>query len=158
MSANIVNQASYLRTSRNFPEDDMHKLSVEINRSYLDIANAVNSRTISIFPTNRPVVNGESWFFNNQRQQAFRQIYPFTAAGNVPHGINFSSVSQFTKCSGSYTTSAGTMWFGAIYSSSVGIAGQVTFYVTATNIVIVQDATAPVIGKGTIVLEWISQV
>jgi len=78
MSANVVNQVAYLRTTREFPEE-IHQLSVEINKCYVDIASAVNNRTISIFPKNRPAVNGENWFITNQRQQGFRQIYTFTS-------------------------------------------------------------------------------
>ena len=43
------NGAPYLRTSREFPEDPK-KLTLQISKSYIEIANAVNSRTISIFP------------------------------------------------------------------------------------------------------------
>ena len=54
---------------------------MEVDRSYIDIANAVNVRTISLFPSNRPALNGENWYIrNNQRQQALRQVYIFTAA------------------------------------------------------------------------------
>lgn len=151
---NVINQVPYLRTSRNFPEE-LHQLTVEVNKSYVDIANAVNNRTISIFPTTRPAVGGESWFIlNNQRQQNFRQIYVFTATGNIPHGINFNSVSYFTKCSGSFTD--GINWYGAIFTSNTAIVGQVSFYVTPTNIVILAGAGAPTISTGLIVLEWIS--
>ncbi len=157
MSSNVANQSAFLRTSRNFPEVDLHQLAVELNKAYIDIANTVNSRTISIFPTQRKVVNGENWYFNNQRQQGFRQIYPFTTApSTIPHNIDFASVSQFTKCSGSYTD--GTNWYGAIYASNVGIAGQISFYVDPTNIVILSGGGIPAITTGTIVLEYIANV
>jgi hypothetical protein len=151
---NVINQVPYLRTSRNFPEE-AHMLTLEMNKAYVDIANAVNARTIGIFPTTRPAVGGESWFLNqNQRQQNLRQIYIFTATGSIPHGINFNSASYFTKCSGSFTD--GTNWYGAIFASNIAITGQVSFYVTPTNIVILSGAGAPAITSGIIVLEWIS--
>ena len=53
MSSNLINQVAYLRTSREFPEE-LHQLTVEINKTYVDIANAVNARVIGLFPTNRP--------------------------------------------------------------------------------------------------------
>lgn len=158
MSNNIVNQTPYLRTSRNFPVD-LQQLVVEVNKSYIDTANAVNSRTISIFPTNRPAINGESWFlFNNQRQQAFRQIYTFTTTANIPHGVMVVDPAQFVRCFGTYTD--GTNSYGLIYGSNVAIPGQISFYITATNIVFVVGAGAPTIDPdfpGVVVLEWLSQ-
>lgn len=156
MTSNVVNQMPYLRTSRNFPEESQ-PLSVEINRSYVDIAEKMNTRSIGIFPTNRPAVNGESWFIMNKSQQAFRQVYTFTTTGNIAHNINWNSVSFISPRSyGSFTD--GTNWYGVIYASSTAIAGQVSFYVTSTNIVVVAGAGAPSITNGYINLEWVSQV
>jgi hypothetical protein len=158
---NIINSVPFVRTSRDFPED-LHQLAVESNLAYLEVAGAINNRTIGLFPANRSAVGGESWFITNQRQQNLRQIFTFTGAGNIPHNIKFSSVSMFTKPQGSYTD--GTNYYGAIYASSVPIAGQVTFYVTPDvgntpgNIVVLADAAAPAIVSGIIVLEWISRI
>lgn len=155
MSSNIVNQVAYLRTSRNFPQD-INQLVVEVDKAYIDIANAVNNRTISIFPTNKPAVNGESWFISgNRRQQGFRQAYTFTATTNIPHGINFKDVDYFIRTFGEYTN--GTNWFGLIPGSNIAIAGQISFYVTPTDIVFVVGAGAPAVTKGIVVLEWISR-
>lgn len=157
MSTNIVNQSPFLRTSRNFPQE-AQPLAVEINRSYVDIAEKVNERVIGIFPTTRAAINGEAWFItNNQKQQGFRQVYTFTATGNIAHGINFTSVAFISPRSyGSFTD--GTNWYGAIYGSSTAIAGQVSFYITKTNIVVLAGAGAPSITSGIIDLEWISQI
>ncbi len=155
MSNNLVNQTPYLRTSRNFP-NEMEQLVVEVNKSYIDTASAVNNRTISIFTTNRPAINGESWFLlNNQRQQAFRQVYTFTTTANIPHGIKVIDPSQFVRCFGTYTD--GTNSYGLIYGSNVAIAGQISFYITATNIVFLTGAGAPAVTKGVVVLEWLNQ-
>lgn len=155
MTSQVVNQVAFLRTSRDFPEEAI-ALSMEVDRTYVDIANAVNSRTIGLFPTNGSAVGGESWFLvNNKKQQNFRQVYAFTAAGNIPHGLKWSSISKFTKPTGSYTD--GTNWYGAIYSgNTIAIAGLVTFYITPTNIVILSGAGSSTIQSGIIVLEWIS--
>lgn len=157
MTANVVNQVPYLRTSRNFPFDPQ-PLAVEVNKAYVDTANAVNNRTISIYPTGNPAVNGESWFLvANQKQQGLRQAYMFTTTGNISHGINWNSVSMISPRSyGSFTD--GTNWYGAIYASNTAIVGQVSFYVTLNNIVVVAGAGAPSITNGLIVLEWLSQV
>lgn len=155
MNENVFNQVPYLRTSRDFPTD-IQQLTIELYKSYLDIANAVNNRTIGIFPPNKPAVTGENWYLSSQRQQALRQFYQFTATGNIPHGLNLGTIAAFTKCQGSFTD--GTNYYGAIYASNTAIAGQVSFYITPNNIVVLAGAGAPSITSGLIVLEWISQV
>lgn len=151
-----LQQSPYLREQRQFPNDNLRELANQTDHAYLDIATKVNSRIIGIFPVNFPAITGEQWYLKGQpqRQQTLRQVYPFTAAGNIAHGINFSSVSQFTKPSGSFTD--GTNFYGAIYASNIAIAGQVSFYVTSADIVILSGAGAPAIVSGTIILEWLS--
>jgi len=149
---------AYLRTSRNFPED-LTQLTVEVNKSYVDIANAVNNRTISMFPTNRPAVNGESWFVDkNRRQQGLRQVYTFTTTANIPHNINLDEVFAFVRCWGEFTDSATNNWYGIINGSNVAIPGQISFYITPTDIVFLLGVGAPPLTYGLIVLEWISDV
>ncbi len=154
MAANIVNQVAFLRTSREFPEE-VRQLSLELSKTYIDTANAVNNRTISIFSANRPAQTGETWFFTNVKQQGLRQIYEFTAVGSFPHGLNMNSIQRFTKPSGSATD--GTDSYGVIYGSNVAIAGQLSFYISPTDIVILSGAGAPVPTQITIILEWLSQ-
>lgn len=156
MNTNFINRTPYLRTSRSFPED-LHNISIEINTAYLDIANAVNQRTIGLFTLTKPVVTGESWFYNNnQKHQGLRQIYTFTTFANINHSIDFTNVDVFSRCYGDYTD--GTNWYGLIYGTSVLISGQVVFYLTPTQIVFVQNGTQPAITKGILVLEWLSKV
>ncbi len=155
MSTNVVNQVAYLRTSREFPIE-VDQLAIEINKAYVDTANAVNSRIIAIFPVNRPAINGEAWFLNgNQKQQALRQVFTFTATTAINHGILVIDPAQFIRCFGSYTD--GTNTYGLIFATSVAIAGQIGFYITSTQIIFTLGAGAPVLTKGTIVLEWLSQ-
>lgn len=155
MSTNVVNQVAYLRTSRSFPIE-IEQLTVEVDKAYVDTANAVNNRIISIFPSNRPAINGENWYIlNNQRQQGFRQVYTFTSTASIVHGIDFSRIDRFTRNYGEFTD--GTNWYGLINGSNVAIAGQISFYLTPTNIVFVTGGGAPAITKGNIVLEWLSQ-
>ena len=88
----ITNQVAYLRTSREFPAD-LYQISVESNKAYVDVAQCMNERIISLFPTTRPALNGENWLLSgNARQQCLRQVYQFTAAGNIAHGINLSNM------------------------------------------------------------------
>lgn len=155
MSTNVVNQVAYLRTSRNFPVE-VEQLTVEVNKAYVDTANAVNNRIISLFPTNRPAITGESWFIvANQRQQTLRQVFRFTTTANILHGIQVIQPGQFVRCFGSYTDGVNT--YGLIFATSVAIAGQIGFYVTSTQIIFTVGGGAPALTSGTIVLEWLSQ-
>ncbi len=154
--SSILNQSPFLRTTRNFPEDDAHQLSLEVNLSYVDIAEKVNKRTISLYPTSKPVINGESWFLTkNQKQQGLRQAYPVSSTAVIPHGLNFSSIERFVRCWGEFTD--GTNWYGLINGSNVAIAGQISFFLTPTNITFLTGAGAPTLTKGTVILEWISE-
>jgi len=157
MTSKTINQTPYLRTSRSFPQESQ-SLSVEIDKSYIDIANAVNTRTIGIFPTIRPAVTGESWYLDggNRRRQSLRQAYLVTGVGTYPHGINFSTIFSFSRMYGDFTN--GTNWYGLIAASNVPIAGQVSFYLDPVNINVIAGAGAPTVTSGQIVLEWISQV
>lgn len=154
MSSNIVNQVAFLRTSREFPQD-IDKLTLQINKSWVDIANAVNSRTIGLFPTTRPAITGEEWFLvSNQKQQTLRQVYTFTSTSAINHGISVTAISQFTRCFGTYTD--GTNSYGIIWGTNVAIAGQISFYLTSTQIIFLSGAGAPALSSGKIVLEWLS--
>lgn len=153
-NANIINSAPYLRTSRDFPEDPK-PLLVEINKSYIDIANAVNNRTISIFPTTRPAITGESWYLiNSIRQQSLRQVYIFTTLAPINHGIKISQIDRFTAKYGDWTD--GTNFYGLLAATIPGIANQLTFYVTSTQIIFVNNSGL-VLTQGNIVLEWLAR-
>jgi hypothetical protein len=150
------NRVPYLRTSRKFPTE-IKQLTLEIDRSYIDIANAVNNRTIGIFPSNESGVTGESWYiYNNQKQQTLRQVYVFTSTASINHNITVTTISQFVRCWGSYTD--GTNSYGLFWATNVAIAGQITFYITPTQIVFSPDAAAPALTSGVVVLEYLSNV
>lgn len=156
MSSNVVNQAPFLRTSRNFPQE-IQALAVEINKSYVDIANSVNQRTIGIFPANTQAITGEQWFVasGNQRQQTLRKVFTFTAAGNIPHGISFTNLSGFTRIYGTFTD--GSIWYPLPYVDVTSATNQVNVIVNSTNIVISSGSgTPPTISSGFLVLEWLS--
>ena len=136
---------------------DAQALSVEIDRSYVDIANAVNNRTIGLFPVNKPIATGEYWYMSgsNVRQQTVRQVFYFTSTTSITHNIMNIIPGQFTKCLGSYTD--GTNTYGLIFGTNVAVVGQILFYITSTQIVFVVGAGAPSLTSGTIVLEWLLQ-
>ncbi len=148
------NQAPYLRIQRQFPNEDLRALANQVDHAYIDIADKVNSRIIGTFPVNVSVITGERWFLSGQpnSQQTLRQVYPFTGAGTIPHGV--TNFMFFTRCWGEYTD--GTKYYGAIWANGA-ITGQITFNMDATNIYITVDGAAPAITSGNIILEWLSQ-
>ena len=155
---NVVNQTPYLRTTREFPED-IHQLNVEINKSYVDIANCVNNRTISLFPTSRPAITGENFFLSkNQRQQTLRQVYPFGAIAtgtSISINHNIQNIVQFSAIYGTCITSLPD--YRPIPYASVAANGNIDLRVTSTQIIINNGAGAQNITSGIIILEWISQ-
>lgn len=154
MSANVTNQMPYLRTTRQFPQE-IEQLTLELDKAYLDIANVVNNRIIGMFPTNRPAVTGESYYLvANQKQQTLRQVYTFTSTTAINHGITVNDPNQFALCFGSYTNATNS--FGLIFGTTVAIAGQISFYITSTQIVFLVGAGAPALTRGRIVLSWLS--
>lgn len=158
MSSNIINQSSYLRAQRNFPEE-IPLLTEEIDLAYVDISNAVNNRIIGIYPTTKTAITGESWFVsNNRKQQSLRQVYTFTATGAIIHGLGNSLQQVSPRSYGQSYDSASGNWYGVIFGSSVAIAGQYSFFVDATQITVLAGAGAPAITSGFIVLEWLTNV
>lgn len=155
MSSNVSNQMPYLRTSRSFPEE-AQPLSVELTRSYLDIAEKVNDRTIGIFVPNKPTITGESWYLNTgKKQQTLRQIYPITSTAAFNHGINFLNVERFTVIRG--IGFDGTNYYPIPYISPVAAADNMGIVVTPTQVVLTPGGGAPALTQGTIILEWLSQ-
>lgn len=147
----------YLRAQREFPNENVKLLSLENDRAYIDIAAKVNDRTIGIFPVNVNAVTGEQWYLHgsSQKRQTLRQVYTFTSTASISHGISVITTDQFfTRMYGQFTD--GTNWYGLFSASSTAIAGQITFYVTPTQIVFVSGAGAPSLTLGNIVLEWLS--
>ena len=153
---NAINRVPFLRTSREFPKD-LSQLAVEVNKSYVDIANVVNERTIGLYPTTRPAVTGNRYFLvANQAQQTLRQVYTFTSAGSIAHGITISNIAGFVSIYGSFTD--GTNFYPLPYVDILSADNQINVIITNTNIVITAGAGAPpTIVSGLIVIEWLSQ-
>lgn len=151
---NVVNQSPYLRTSREYPED-IKQLTVEVNKTYLDVANAVNERAIGLYPTTKASITGNQWFLTgNKKLQSLRKVFSFSSTASIDHNIESIQLSRYVQAYGQYTD--GTNWYGLLSASSTAIAGQVSFYITSTQIVFVLGAGAPSLTSGTLVLEWIA--
>lgn len=160
---NNLQVSPYLKTQWQFPYDDLRGLAHQIDIAYINIASNVNARTIGTFSVNFPLVTGERWYTatptnpqTNQPQQTLRQVYTFTGAGPIPHGINFASISGFTAIYGTFFD--GTVYCPLPYVDVVSATNQVNVVVNATNIVITAGAgSPPTIVSGFVVLQWLSQ-
>lgn len=157
MSTNIQ-KSPYLRNQRQFPNENTRELSNQVDHAYIDIAAKVNERTIGIFAVGNQIVTGESWYLAGQidKQQTLRQVYPFTAAGTIAHGINFGTVTTFTRIYGVFYD--GSIYYPLPYVDVVAANNQVNVVVNSTNIVITSGGgSPPTIVKGYVILEWLSQ-
>ena len=150
-----LQQAPYLREQRNFPEEDLQSLAKQIDHAYIDIATKVNKRTIGTFAVNFQIITGESWFLKGQpnRQQSLRQVWTQSTTAAITH--NISGIDRFVRLFGAYTD--GTNSYGLIPGSNVAISGQISFYITPTQIIFLVGAGAPSITQLTVTLEWLSQ-
>ena len=152
---NFVNESPFLRTSRLFPKE-IDQLAVEVTRTYIDVANAINYRIISIFAVNAPSITGEAWYLTNQRQNTLRQVFTFKSTSAINHNIQVNSLTQFVRCFGTYTD--GTNSYGLIYGTNVSFNGQISFYLTTTQIVFVVNGSAPTLTSGILDIEWLVSV
>lgn len=154
MSTNIINGSPYLRTSRSFP-DTAEALSVELVKSYIETAQAVNDRAIGLYSVNKPSITGQGWFFSGRKQESFRQVYTFTAAGSIAHGIDTSGIYGFSNMYG--VIYDGTNWYPLPYVDVTNVNNQVSLSVSSTNIVVTAGGgSPPSISSGFVVLEWIA--
>lgn len=152
---NIVNTSPYLVDQRSFSKEG-DDLNQDLDKSYVDIANAVNSRTIGIYAINRPSVTGNQFYPENVKLQSLRQIYVFTGTSAIPHGLTLSDVPYMANMEGYYYDD--TNWYGLMAASTTAITGQISFYLDETNINFVVDGAAPSLTKGMIILEWLSNI
>lgn len=154
-----LQKAPYLREQRQFPQDSLSHLASETDQAYIDIAGKVNERIIGSYALNSAMITGERWFLQggNQRQQSLRSLYNFTStAVPIAHGLDFSTITLISPQSfGSFTD--GTNWYGLNFASNIAIPGQITFYLTPTNIIFLIGAGSPALTNGYIILSWVSQ-
>jgi hypothetical protein len=159
MMTTNLQTSPYLQKQRNFPRNNLNELTNQIDITYIDIAQKVNDRTIGLFALNFPAITGESWYLEGQprKQQTLRQLYIFSGAGTIPHGITTADTGGFTKIYGTFTD--GTNWYPLPYVDVLSSTNQVNVIVTPTDIVITAGAGAPpAITSGFVVLEWLSNV
>jgi len=164
---NNVNSSPYLRTSREFPEE-MKSLCQEVNKSYVDIANAVNARTIGIYPTTRAAITGNIYYLEGrQRYQSQREVYLFgaIAAGSslsIPYILNgfYQFVNIYGTCLTDGTDLASDEDARPIpyVSNTANDSIELRVDIASNEIIITVGSACANIIQGLIVLEWISSV
>lgn len=159
-----VNQAPYLLTSRQIPQDPT-RLQPELTKSFYDIASAVNVREISTYEkvqTN----TGQRWYGlsvddASVKRQAFRRVYdtgalPNTGFKDIPLGFDVDAGFQLTKLYGAAQN--GTSWIPLPFVDGSGAIGNVgAFIINASPSVIrITTSTAAFVAySGVIVIEYI---
>ena len=152
MTTNTKRTGVNLPSTRFFPDKDPKQLSLELNKSYTDIAIQVNNKTSGIYSSS-VTSSGEVWEINGEKKFTLRQVIFFHSAGSFPHEALFDKI---TKSYGTFADSAGT-WYPLLHTSIMALDEQTTYSIGANTITIVQGAGAgiPAIVNGHLVFEWI---
>lgn len=163
MTAPISIQKAYLPNTRSFP-GNITLLTDDLSKSYIEIAQAVNFRTIGIFDKFQ-VVTGERWFNdadNLSKRQTYRQVYtipasqlPILPAANATFAHNIQGLVTFTRMYGTCITD--TPDYRPIPYASVAANNNIDLRVAGANIIVANgtDPAAPIIESGIIVLEYL---
>lgn len=156
MTFNLQN--AFLITSRKFPQDPVELESV-LTKSYTEIAQAINARTIGLYEIIQ-TTTGNRYFSSGDpqnRRQSFRKLFPFDAivAGDteiINHGI--SGTITFVKIFGTCNTDAPDSR-PIPYTSITNVDEQIQINVTTSQIIIMNGAGADNITNGIITLEYL---
>lgn len=153
-------QSPYLRNQRKFP-DEIKELTLQLDDSYIDIALKVNSRIIGVFSTNYMTQTGESWYLDGEpnKQQTLRRLYEFDDSNlTIAHGINFASITNFTRIYGTFYDTFSSTWNTLPYIDVADVTKQINVTINSTDIIITKGAASTaVIANGILVVEWLSQ-
>jgi len=156
MTINV--QSPFLITSRKFQEA-WAELEPTLSKSYTEIAQAVNFRTIGLYELTQ--INTGNKYFNTgdpqNRKQSYRKLFSFgaIAAGatlNINHGL--TGVTNFVQIYGTCHTDAPDSR-PIPYVSTAAVNQQIQIRVTSTQIVIINGAGANNITDGIITLEYL---
>jgi hypothetical protein len=150
--------APFLQTSVFFP-DDFDEFRVKFLELYRSISNNVNVRQIGVFDL-QEFLTGEQWFTTGNPQvkrQTFRKAFEIgaIAAGatsTTAHGL--TNVTAYTHIYGTAITAV-VDYRPIPYASATVVTNQIEIKVDATNITIINGATAPNITSAIVVLEYL---
>ncbi len=153
-------QTDFLPTYQFFPED-LSQLMVVLTDMYITMATAINQRQFGGFSVDEQL-NGQ--FFTNQADaqlpnSGFRKIFYITTAipaattATFAHGL--LNVSYITAIYGGVRNTATGIFRPLPYVDTVNVTNQVGVTVDATNVNVINGATAAQIDTGVIVLEYL---
>lgn len=150
--------APFLQTSVFFPEE-FEEFRVKFLALYRDISNNVNVRQIGVFDLEE-FLTGERWFTAGNPQvkrQTFRivfQIGPIVAGATSTTAHGLTGVTAYTHIYGTAITDV-VDYRPIPYASATVVTNQIEIKVDATNITIINGATAPNITSALVVLEYL---
>lgn len=150
--------APFLQTSIYFPEE-FSEFRVVLLGIYRNIANAVNAREISVFDLTE-FLTGEQWFTvgNPQvKRQTYRKAFSIgavSAGATVTTAHGLTGITSFTKIMGTAVTDV-VDYRPMPFASATAVNQQIELRVDATNITIVNGASAPNITNAIVVLEYL---
>jgi len=148
---------TYLPETVNIPDDDKQQITYlktrleeilrEVNRKQVGSYETIEQLTGQQFPGATP----------QEKKYTYRKVFNFgaIAAGatlNIAHTI--TGFTEFTHIYGACTTAV-VDYRPIPYASATVVTQQIEVNITATNIVIINGATAPNITSGWIVVEYL---
>lgn len=162
MSSLPTNSRSpYLPTSQVFPEDTSQRLIV-LTENYISLSQAINQREIGSYETVE-LLNGQQFFntINPEKKRfAYRKVFSIGAiaqgaTSTTAHSIaGVNTITVFTHIYGTCVTDVIDNR-PIPYASATLVTDQIEINIDATNINIVNGATAPAITSAIIVLEYL---
>lgn len=155
--------AAFLQTSRKFSKDPV-ELEPVLSKTYSEVAQAVNFRTIGLFETNQITI-GDKYFNTGDpqnRRSAFRKTFPFgaIAAGatlTILHGITgiVELVHFYGNCITDASVFPNAKYESLPFVSVTAATEQINLYANDTIITIINGAGNNNIISGTIILEFL---
>lgn len=150
--------APFLQTSVFFP-DEFDEFRVKFLQLYIDIANCVNVREISVYDL-QEFLTGERWFTVGDPQtkrQTYRQAYQIGAIAPGATSTTAHNITGFTAFTHIYATAITSIPDNRPipYASVTAVNQQIEIKVDATNIVIINGAASPAITSAIVVLEYL---
>jgi len=150
--------AVFLPTTIQYPKDQNELLN-RLNKAYEDTASRLNAKQIGIFDLVE-FLTGEQWPVvgdPQKKRQTFRKVYFIGAIGAgatvlTAHGL--TQVTAYTHIYGTAITSVPDNR-PIPYASATLVTNQIEIKVDATNITIINGATAPNITSAIVVLEYL---
>lgn len=158
-NSSIQISGSFLMNTRKFPLKEADQQQ-ELNKAWIDIARAVNERTLGIFSTVASLT-GNQWYsletnasIQNQSvtRNTFRQVFSVSDS-NLTQAHNISSIGAFVAIYG--VAFDGTRYYPLPYVDTASVSNQISIWVTSTNLILTKGGGAPAINSGSIILEWL---